>query len=385
MAKTTASYDYVRFTFPDIHGRSRGRVVPRRHVQRCLKTGVTIGVDALMLGEWLGKVHTNLIDRNNICIIGIPDLSTLNAVTWDGDEKFKVAEVICEGYWLKDRTPFNVCPRYVAKKQLQRLSDHGYKMLSGFEMEYMLYDVHNSPVSGLNHMSHRLHSKHSRFLFALENGMHHADVDIENFHCEWNAGLFEAVIKASFGIKAADSAFKFRNCIHEIADKEDYRVDMTSKQPTGEVGMHLNHSVWSVQKENCYKRLHLPRKPGTIDWDFDNRLSSVKVKVDNENRGVYLENRIPSGMTNPYLTLAATIAAGLDGVLKGLDCPPPRPELTSDNLPSATALPSSLSEALHALEADNDMQYSINIMVGDNRNGTYMKDISTKTVRYAVI
>ncbi|XP_046582665.1 lengsin-like [Haliotis rubra] len=231
--------------------------------------------------------------------------------------------------------------------------------------------------------------------------MHHADVDIENFHCEWNAGLFEAVINASFGIKAADSAFKFRNCIHEIADKEDYRVDMTSKQPTGEVGMHLNHSIWSVRKgenvfsdpncpnglsdfgrcwlaglmeharaltafwcptENCYKRLHLPRKPGTIDWDFDNRLSSVKVKVDNENRGVYLENRIPSGMTNPYLTLAATIAAGLDGVLKGLECPPPRPELTSDNLPSATALPSSLSEALHALEADNDM---VNILGKD--------------------
>ncbi|XP_067660181.1 lengsin-like [Haliotis asinina] len=394
MAMTTASYDYVRFTFPDIHGRSRGRVVPGRHVERCLKTGVTIGVDALMLGKWLGKVHTNLVDRNKTCIICIPDLSTLNAVTWDGDEKIKVAEVICDGYWLKDRTPFTVCPRYVAKKQLQRLLDHGYKILSGFEMEFMLYNASNRPISSIDLMSHRLHSKHSRFLFTLENGMHHADVDIENFHSEWNAGLFEAVINASFGIKAADSAFKFRNCIHEIADKEDYRVDMTSKQPTGEVGMHLNHSVWSVQKgenafsepncpnglsdfgrcwlaglmkharaltafwcptENCYKRLHLPRKPGTIDWDYDNRLSSVKVKTDNENRGVYLENRIPSGMSNPYLTLAATIAAGLDGVFKGLDCPPPRPELTFDNLSSGTPLPSSLSEALHALEADNDM------------------------------
>ncbi|XP_071096253.1 lengsin-like [Haliotis cracherodii] len=400
MAKAVTSYDYVRFTFPNIHGTSEGRVVPSRHVEHRIEIGVTVGVDALMLGEWLTTVQTNLIDQNKTCIIGIPDLSTLNAVTWDGEDKFKVAEVICEAFWLKDRTPLNVCTRYVAKQQLQRLSDHGYKMLSGFEMEFMLNDENNSPVSTISHMSHRHHSKHSSFLFALENGMHHADVDIENFHAEWNAGLFEAVIKASFGIKAADSAFKFRNGIHEIADKKGYRVDMTSKQPTGEVGQHFNHSVWSVQNgdcvfsdsnhpdglsdfgrcwlgglmkharaltafwcptENCYTRLHLPRKPGIIDWDFDNRLSCVSVKTDTENRGVYLENRIPSGKSNPYLTLAATVAAGLDGVLKGLGGPP-HLDPKSDTLPAGTALPTSLSEALHALETDADM---VNILGKD--------------------
>jgi len=61
-----------------------------------------------------------------------------------------------------------------------------------------------------------------------------------------------------------------------------------------------------------------------------------------------VENRLPSAAANPYLVLAATIAAGLDGIINQLPCPPERVD-TAQGAP----LVSSLSEALQALQHDH--------------------------------
>ncbi|XP_046376294.2 lengsin-like [Haliotis rufescens] len=384
MSQMSVPYDYLRLTVCDVSGKSRGRILHRRHAEHVCRTGVTVGVG----------VPASL--QKDFGFVIIPDLSTIKAISWDGGEQFKVAEVICDAYWLKDKTPVNCFPRYAAKQQLQRLANNGYTILSGFEMEYMLY-YKDLPASGRCRMHHLDHTKHSAFLYALDNGMHNAGVDVENFHTEWDAGLFEGVLKASKGITAADWAFTFRSGTLEVATKHtDYEVSFLSRQETGEVGMHYNHSVLSIESGenifsdsskpdgisdfgrcwlggllkhsralsafwcptvNCYDRLHRPRRPRTINWALENRLSSFRVKADTDKQGVYFENRIPSGSSNPYLTLAATIAAGLDGVLNNLDCPAqcPDTEEPAANSKSANTLPTTLPEALSALQADSDL------------------------------
>ncbi|XP_071106518.1 lengsin-like [Haliotis cracherodii] len=385
-------YDYVRFSVADIHGRSRGRVVPARHVKSCLETGVTLYAGSLSIGLHGEKVGPSekLKDDRMPKAYALPDFSTLYNVSWCGNDDIKVAEVICESYWLKDGSAQLACPRYVARQQLERLTNHGFSLFSGYEVEFTLTQAGIPYPLEPDYMRHRLVSKHDSFLFYLEKHMHQAGVDIGSFHSEGDAGLFEMVLQPSCGIKSADSCITFKNGILEIGDKKDYLVSFNSMQECGGVGMHFNHSLWSLcggvnvfhdpdsdhglstfgrywlaglmkhakalcaffcPTSNCYDRLHKPNLPGLIYWSTDKRSACVKVKsVD---AGTYIENRIPSGMSNPYITLAATIAAGLDGIVKKLECPAP------DKSVLTNALPHTLLEALSELQADTDMIHSL--------------------------
>ncbi|XP_071106519.1 lengsin-like [Haliotis cracherodii] len=386
-------YDYVRFSVGDIHGRSRGRVIPARHVKRFLETGITLYGGFLSFDLKNEDVPISIDDPDSKRIpkaFAVADLSTLYAVPWASENGVKVADVICESYWLKDRTKQLACPRYVATQQLQKLADHGFSFFSGFELEFLLMKPGQKSSRRCDLMNQRLVTKHSDFLFDLEKQMYLAGVDIENIHAEFEASTFEAVLRPSYGITSAESCFKFKTGILEIADKKDRMVSFQSKHSEGEIGMHFNHSLWSVTEginvfhdpgsrnglsplghhwlagilkhskaltalwcptSNCFDRLHKPNLPGLIFWSTDDRAACVKLK--SSETGTYLEHRIPSGMSNPYITLAATIAAGLDGIVKKLECPP------VDEFSTPNALPHTLSEAIDDLETDADMVHSL--------------------------
>ena len=81
------------------------------------------------------------------------------------------------------------------------------------------------------------------------------------------------------------------------------------------------------------------------NWSLD-RKGSFCLKVE-AGGNVYIENRLPSSACNPYLVLASTLAAGMDGVRRKLELPPPGDE--------STRLPATLEEAVDALEADTSL------------------------------
>jgi len=98
---------------------------------------------------------------------------------------------------------------------------------------------------------------------------------------------------------------------------------------------------------NCYRRLHTPFAPDKADWGIDNRKTAFRVKTMSASE-TYVENRIPSGSANPYILLAATVAAGISGIKNKMECPPERQE-------NERSLPMSLEDALVALEKDEVM------------------------------
>jgi glutamine synthetase len=105
---------------------------------------------------------------------------------------------------------------------------------------------------------------------------------------------------------------------------------------------------------NAYRRLHPEALvPTRVCWGHDNRFTFVRVP---HGRGdaTRAEVRIGDGSANPYLAYAATLAAGLDGIRRELDPPPPVAgliyELPEEQL--GEALPATLPDALAALEAD---------------------------------
>ncbi|VEL20398.1 unnamed protein product [Protopolystoma xenopodis] len=121
---------------------------------------------------------------------------------------------------------------------------------------------------------------------------------------------------------------------------------------------------------NCYRRLHRHLAPDYANWDIDDRFTSLRVK-NNGASGTYMENRIPSSAASPYHVMAATLAAGMDGVERKLRPPraglkPLKPpyvagapswippaDMTREEVMGLRKLPYTLTEALAQLQADS--------------------------------
>ena len=280
------------------------------------------------------------------------------------------------------------CPRYVARQQIQRLGNLGYELLSSFEWEFRIQ--HSETGNYLfdhpdAYCSLVLADKEKEFC-ELDRQMYATGIDIETLEIEYGSGMYEIAMKPQRGIDIADQSFVLKGALKEYFSKQKCDVNFMAKPIAEESGngAHYNHSIWkkgqSVMHDpkskngmsefmchwlaglvkhsgalavlcaptiHCYRRYHQPWAPCKADWGVENRFVSIRAKVDGE-QGTYLENRMPSSQCNPYIVLAATVAAGLDGIEKKLECPK---EADTD----APVLPHTLEEGLIALEKDSIM------------------------------
>mmetsp|Transcript_70269 Transcript_70269/g.129510 ORF Transcript_70269/g.129510 Transcript_70269/m.129510 type:complete len:211 (-) Transcript_70269:38-670(-) len=149
-----------------------------------------------------------------------------------------------------------------------------------------------------------------------------------------------------FGVRGTGNGGHFNFSLWK-QEADGQRSNVTSESKSFLAGI-LNHApaleALCSPTPPCYAR-HGNWAPTVANWGPDNRMTAVRTKAD------YWELRMPSAAANAYLVMAATIAAGMDGVRSGLECPPPAQ--TEDQ--GAKKLPTSLEEALQALEADKYM------------------------------
>ncbi|XP_046581139.1 lengsin-like [Haliotis rubra] len=103
---------------------------------------------------------------------------------------------------------------------------------------------------------------------------------------------------------------------------------------------------------NCYRNFFKLFYPLHIYWGIEDREACVRIK-NKTPCTTYIENRLPSGKSNTYLVMASTIAAGLDGVNKKMECPAKGKSKDTDSLPC------SLAEALAELEQDVDLCHAL--------------------------
>ena len=317
----------------------------------------------------------------------VPDPTTLHSVSWGGFGKYRVGEVLCD-LRQKDGQPLTACPRYAAKKQLEHLDTMGLRFLSSYELEFILMDRKSEqPVfDGNDVLSNLIVGDSERFLYQVDQDMLKAGVDIEMIQSECCPGQFEITMVPIYGIEGADKTLILKQGIKEIAHQQGFEASFMSKSSMADNGngAHFNFSLWSkvdgsnalydpdgedrlsdtarhwiggllehgaalsaflCPTVNCYRRLHCPWAPSPINWGVDDRTVSLRVKNDGP-QSTYIENRVPSGSSNPYLVLAATLAAGLDGVANKIDP-------ASMKGRSSPKLPKTLEEALTALENDH--------------------------------
>ncbi|CAH1780789.1 unnamed protein product [Owenia fusiformis] len=304
-----------------------------------------------------------------------------------GCGRYKVGEVICEPHWKEDGSYQKASPRYVARKQLDRLSNMGFSVMGANEFEFQVLNEKTlEPVfEGMDVFTSVVMATQESLLYEIDGELLKAGVDTETYQTECGPGQFEITMRPVKDMKIADSAFILKNGVKEICQKRGLLATFMSKPSSRHQmnGTHFNHSVWDCKGKNpmydptkddnlsefaghwigglvkhsraitalccptvnCYHRIGQRWCPDIINWGIMNRHTLFRVKNTGES-GTYVENRLPSGACNSYLVMAATLAAGIDGVLNKI----PRPKEADKG---GEKLPQTLSEAITALKEDS--------------------------------
>jgi glutamine synthetase len=387
----TEGFDYVRFEQPDLHGMSRGKTVPSAHFRHYAEHGLNflgglLGLDA-QGGVAPGTGY--LEERNFADSLIFPDLETLAVVPWAD----RTARVLADPRWY-DGEPLAAAPRHMARRQLERLDELGYALRSGFEYELYLADAETREPAfeGIQIFWTVRNNFDQEFVTELLDSLRATGVDIITSNVEYGPGQMEINFAPRMGVAAADQAFVFKNAVKEVAQQHGYVASFMTKPYADQSasGCHYHHSLlrrdggenafsdpdgrdglselarhWIggqmaharaltalvAPTINCAKRFKLfSFAPMNVTWGHEDRTAALRVKGA---RGpeTHLENRMPCAGSNPYLVMAAVVAAGLDGIQRRLE-PPPATTIVAYADEQSPKLPTTLDEALEAFEQD---------------------------------
>lgn len=341
-----------------------------------------------------------------------PDLSTLRRTPWLPG----TALVICD---LLDHHGHEVAqsPRAVLKRQVARAAKLGFAPMMATELEFYVFEqsydalrddgVGNlTPISGYNEDYHIFQTtKEEPLMRALRNGLYAAGIPVENTKGEADAGQAEVNVKYAEALATADMHVLVKQATKEIAHAQGKSVTFMAKYHTDKAGSssHVHQSLWthdgepafrdaadpqgmsSVMKSfiagqlthareitlflapwmNSYKRFCVGLfAPTKAVWSADNRTAGFRV-CGAGTKGVRVECRIGGADLNPYMACAALLAAGLDGVERGLEL---EPEQTGDNYSAEgiREIPKSLREAAELAQGSDWLRAALGADVVDH-------------------
>ncbi|BAL95972.1 glutamine synthetase [Rubrivivax gelatinosus] len=370
--------------FTDVHGVAKGKLVPLAHLDEVLATGAGFAGPSI----W-GTALPRCGPRSEYYARG--DAATaLPLPWWPG-----VARLVGNGVVAGE--PFDACPRQVLRRARERLAAHGLTMQTGIEPEFFLLKrdaagrwLPADDADRLDKPSYDLKSlpRQHGFLHALSGALADAGLDVLQIDHEDAQGQYEVNFAHDEALASCDHLMLFKLAAHALAEARGLVFSMMPKpfadQPGS--GLHFHVSLWrgaepaaevlpafvagvlahapalaalAAPTVNSYKRLTVGESLSGTTWapayvahGPNNRTALVRTLPGR------FEWRLPDASANPYLATAALIAAGLDGLERGL-VPPPAvdDDLFALDLGTIRArgialLPQSLAEALDALAGD---------------------------------
>jgi glutamine synthetase len=309
-------------------------------------------VDGYAMSSW-DKGYGDFVFR--------PDLSTLRRIPWHEG----TALVMCDLEW-EDGGPVVASPRQVLRRQVAALADRGWQAMVGTELEFIVFrDSYEeawrkgyrdlAPANDYN-VDYSLlgTARIEPLLRRIRNGMAGAGLRVESAKGECNYGQHEIAFRYEEALRTADGHAIYKNGAKEIAAQEGCSLTFMSKYNQREGNScHIHLSLRSMQGEpllagpghalselgeqflagqlaclreltlflapnlNSYKRFVAGSfAPTAVAWGRDNRTCALRLV--GHGLSLRAENRVPGGDVNPYLAIAAIIAAGLHGIDKGL-------------------------------------------------------------------
>jgi glutamine synthetase len=285
-----------------------------------------------------------------------PDLDTLRYVPWQEG----TALVTCDLVW-EDGSPVVASPRQVLKRQLERLSERGLEAWVGTELEFLVFmDSYEQawrkgyrdlePANYYN-VDYSLlgTARIEPLLRRIRNSMAASGLAVENAKGECNFGQHEINFRFDRALATADGHAIYKNGAKEIAAQEGCSISFMPKfderegnschihlslrgedgtpvfveghgfSPmfenflAGQLACLREFTLFFAPNINSYKRYAKGSfAPTAVAWGKDNRTCSMRVV--GHGGSLRVENRLAGGVVNPYLAIAAMIAAGLHGM-----------------------------------------------------------------------
>jgi glutamine synthetase len=383
--------EFIRMQFTDIFGQLKNVAITKSQIEKAVNNQIAIDGSSI---EGFTRIHES--DQYLY-----PDLDSYVELPWR-PQHGKVARLICDVY-NPNGTPFIGDPRGVLKKTLEKAAKLGYSFNVGPELEFFLFETDDRgrpttrtgddasyfDLSPLDHGE----SVRREICIALEA----MGFEIEASHHEVAAGQHEIDFKYAEALKAADNIMTFKMAVKTLSQKNGLHATFMPKPIFGIAGsgMHTNMSLFKdgknifydendkrkLSKEaysfiaglllhvksmtaitnplvNSYKRL-VPgyEAPCYLAWSASNRSALIRVPAA-RGQSTRLELRCPDPACNPYLSFSLCLAAGLDGIERGLTPPEEITENIYDMDEAARArngidsLPASLEEALKYMLSD---------------------------------
>ena len=384
--------EFIRLQFTDIFGMLKNVAITASQIEKAVNNQCMFDGSSIE-----GFVR---IDESDQYLY--PDLKSFRIFPWRPSQG-KVARLICDVY-NTDGTPFVGDPRYVLKRVIEKANAMGFDRFNvGPEAEFFLFqtDDEGKPTTKTNDEAGYFdlgpldHGEGTRreICMALEQ----MGFEIEASHHEVAQGQHEIDFKYAGALQTADNIMTFKLAVKTLAQRNGLHATFMPKPIFGinGSGMHTNMSLFKDGRNafydpddprglsktaysfiagllrhvkgmaavtnplvNSYKRL-VPgyEAPCYLAWSASNRSALIRIPAA-RGQSTRVELRSPDPACNPYLELAVCLAAGLDGIEKGMT---PPDEVTENifimdeaarRAHGIDSLPGSLEEAIQALEAD---------------------------------
>ena len=398
--------EFVRLQFTDIFGQLKNVAITASQVEKAVNNQIMFDGSSIE-----GFVR---IDESDQYLY--PDLDSFVVFPWR-PQHGKVARLICDVY-NPDGTPFVGDPRGVLKRVLDKARKMGYDTFNvGPEAEFFLFqtDDEGKPTTKTNDEAGYFdlgpldHGEGTRREICL--ALEQMGYEIEASHHEVAEGQHEIDFKYAPALECADKIMTFKLAVKTLAQKNGLHATFMPKPIFGinGSGMHTNMSLFRNGKNafydpngekglsreaysfiagllahvkgfaaitnplvNSYKRL-VPgyEAPCYLAWSASNRSALIRIPAS-RGQSTRVELRSPDPCCNPYLELAVCLAAGLDGIEKGLV---PPAEITENifamdqaarDARGIDSLPGSLEEAVKAMQEDSLILDALGAHVAEN-------------------
>jgi glutamine synthetase len=386
---------WVRFVFVDHAGIPKTKAVHRDSFARRARAGVGLAKGVLALDP-SGALHS----ASGLSPVGevrlVPDLSSLAPLPFARGQMM----VCCDMTEPDARTPWDGCPRGALRRVLERLAERGFRSVASCEAEFYLRDA-GGPLDRTPYAGSFALTAAAEFVAGLAETLEEMGIRPEQCHAEVGQGNLELSVAEAGALAAADQRVMVLEAIRGVAHRMGLETTMAPKpylEGAGN-GHHLHLSLYSLEDDapvlfdasgtlsgpgtgfvagvldhlpavmafttpspNSYQRI----APGMwssayIAYGPDNREAAVRIAspvAGAESATANIELKPVDVTANPYLALAAVLAAGMDGMERGLDPGEPTmvdPATLSEEERASrgiSPLPASLDESLDALEQD---------------------------------
>ncbi len=239
--------EFVRFEQTDLHGISRSKTIPAKHVESFARGGLNFLLGQLGFDAQAGVAPGTgyLEDRGFPDSKLFPDPDTYAVLPWAD----ATARLLCTPHFF-DGTPAPASPRLAMARLCEALAGEGYRHLAGYEYELYLVrsEDRQPPFTGIQIFATLRNSFDEAFVTEVLRAMPQVGVDIITANAEYGPGQMEINFAPATGVAAADQAFTFKNGIKEIARRHGYMASFMTKPYADQsaCGCHLHESLIEI-------------------------------------------------------------------------------------------------------------------------------------------